>query len=105
MPTSPARPIRSQNQKHSKPALLNTFLNRGPLSQSSNEFDSFQCTSAVNMSPEVSPYDWWSLRDVFPRLGQIAYDYLSIPAISSECERILSETKLTLTTQRHRLKA
>ena len=57
------------------------------------------------MSPEVSPYDWWSLRDVFPRLGQIAYDYLSIPAISSECERILSETKLTLTTQRHRLKA
>jgi hypothetical protein len=94
-----------ENQKYSKPALLNTFLNRGPLSQSSDEFDLFQSTLAVNMSPEVSPYDWWSLRDTFPRLGLMAYDYLSIPAMSSECERIFSGAKLTLTTQRHRLKA
>jgi hAT family C-terminal dimerisation region len=50
------------------------------------------------MSPEVSPYDWWSLRDAFPRLGLMAYDYLSIPAMSSECERIFSGAKLTLTT-------
>ena len=52
----------------------------------------------------VDIYAWW--RDNagrFPRLSTIAFDLLSIPAMSSECERVFSRAKLTITTQRHSL--
>ncbi len=40
-----------------------------------------------------------------PRLTQMAYDFLTIPAMSSECQRLFSSAKLTVTPQRQRLKA
>ena len=38
-----------------------------------------------------------------PRMAQWAYDTLSIPAMSSECERLFSGAKLTITAQRKSL--
>src|SRR4051794_9466101 len=37
-------------------------------------------------------------------LRQMAYDHLSIPAMSAECERVFSDTKLTISPNRNRLK-
>jgi thiazole synthase ThiGH ThiG subunit len=37
------------------------------------------------------------------RMAQWAYDTLSIPAMSSECERLFSGAKLTITAQRKSL--
>jgi hypothetical protein len=36
-------------------------------------------------------------------MAQMAFDLLSIPAMSAECERVFSQTKLLITTQRRRL--
>jgi hypothetical protein len=39
------------------------------------------------------------------RLARMALDMVSIPAMSSDCERVFSQAKLMITGQRHRLKA
>jgi hypothetical protein len=36
-------------------------------------------------------------------MAQMAFDLLSIPAMSAECERVFSQTKLLITDQRNRL--
>ena len=38
------------------------------------------------------------------QLARMALDMASIPAMSSECERVFSQSKLLITRQRHRLK-
>ena len=38
------------------------------------------------------------------QLARMALDMASIPAMSSECERVFSQSKLLITGQRHRLK-
>lgn len=50
------------------------------------------------------PLEWWKgQRQRFPQLCQFAFDFLSIPASSSACERIFSRAKLTIASQRHSL--
>lgn len=50
--------------------------------------------------------DWWRLHaERFPRLSRMAVDILSVPASSSECERVFSLSKLVITSQRHRMTA
>lgn len=53
-----------------------------------------------------SPLTWWKERGerLYPLLAQIAYDLFSIPAMSSECERIFSLTKKVATDERYQLK-
>jgi hypothetical protein len=47
---------------------------------------------------------WWmGRRDRWPRLFRMAMDLLSIPSMSSENERVFSQAKLVVTSQRHRL--
>ena len=56
--------------------------------------------------PVADPLAWWIARkDEYPRLAKMALDYLTIPSTACECERCFSRTKLTIGTQRHRLKA
>lgn len=63
----------------------------------------------VEGDPELLPknanlYQWWSNQTHLSTVQQAAYDYLSIPAMSAECERVFSDTKRTITTERNRLK-
>jgi hypothetical protein len=47
---------------------------------------------------------WWlAHKERWPRLSRMALDLLSIPAMSSECERAFSQAKLVIGTQRHSL--
>jgi hypothetical protein len=48
-------------------------------------------------------YWWRDRRQTLPNMAQMAFDLLSIPAMSAECERVFSQTKLLITTQRSRL--
>lgn len=61
----------------------------------------------VNGKPiAIDPIAWWQGRRVeFPILSKMALDVLSIPAVSAECERVFSQGKLTMTSQRHRMSA
>ena len=60
-------------------------------------------------SPIVDTKDtlkWWlepTQQKTYPNLSKIAIDYLSIPAMSSEAERLFSSAKITLTDRRNRL--
>jgi len=47
---------------------------------------------------------WAGQENIYPLLARMAFDMLSIPATSSECERTFSSTKLLLTDQRSRIK-
>jgi hypothetical protein len=51
-----------------------------------------------------SPISWWSEnRGNFPSLYQYAFDTLSCPAISTECEQVFSGAKRTISSNRNRL--
>lgn len=44
---------------------------------------------------ERGVYEWWDARKMeFPSLSRMAFDLLSIPAMSAECERVFSRYSL-----------
>ena len=59
--------------------------------------------------PPISTYDalkWWqeeTQQKSFPNLSKMAIDYLFIPAMSTDAERLFSSCKITLTDRRNRL--
>ncbi len=59
----------------------------------------------VKAAKKLSLCDFWaSQENTYPSLARMAFDILSIPAMSSECERTFSSTKLLLTDRRARTK-
>ena len=53
---------------------------------------------------QLQPLSWWlEHQDEFPRLSVMAIDLLSIPGMSTECERAFSQVKLVVGLQRHSL--
>lgn len=54
--------------------------------------------------PTTDPIAFWKRQQQgLPMLSQMAFDVLSIPSMSAECERIFSRAKLTSGPQRHSL--
>ena len=47
---------------------------------------------------------WARYEAYYPSLARMAFDVLSIPAMSAECERVFSSAKLLLTDRRARMK-
>ncbi|KAF6782558.1 transposase-like protein [Colletotrichum sojae] len=55
--------------------------------------------------PTPDPVKWWmEHRETYPQLSQFALDVFAIPAMAADCERAFSSAKLTLTSQRLRMK-
>ena len=53
-----------------------------------------------------NPLDWWrGRRSQYPQLSKMAFDYLSIPAMSAAVERTFSSSKLMIPQSRNRLSA
>jgi hypothetical protein len=46
---------------------------------------------------------WWMENELYPQLRQLAFDTLSIPAMSAEIERIFSSAKKLLTPERNQM--
>ena len=50
------------------------------------------------------PLAWWIKHEAdYPTLVKMALDFFSIPAMSSECERVFSQSKKTITDERNRI--
>lgn len=59
---------------------------------------------SMPLLPVEDPLEWWRRHQTsLPKLAKMAFDILSIPATSCEVERVFSQSKLTISTQRHRL--
>jgi hypothetical protein len=53
----------------------------------------------------VDLYVFWARYEThYPSLARMAFNILSIPAMSAECERIFNSTKLLLTDRRAQIK-
>ena len=70
--------------------------------------DEYKLWSGINLTMiprDTNPYDYWGSQEaLMPRMAKFAFDILSIPAMSTECERVFSGAKLMITDQRNRLK-
>ena len=56
--------------------------------------------------PCTDPIAWWAEREKkYPRLSKMAFDILTIPAMSSEPERVFSRGGLVISSQRHSINA
>lgn len=59
----------------------------------------------LSPTPCKRPLEWWGERRTeFPQLSKMAFDLLSIPLMSAECERIFSVTKRFIPPDRNRLR-
>jgi hAT family C-terminal dimerisation region len=66
--------------------------------------DEYQAYISSPAVPTNDAIGWWrDHQTTYPKLSQMAFDLLSIPAMSAECERVFSLTKLTITSQRNRM--
>ena len=53
----------------------------------------------------INIYGWWKAHESqWPSLARMAFDMIAIPAISLECKRLFSSTKLLLSNRHMRMK-
>lgn len=60
----------------------------------------------TSLRPEkiFDPITWWRDHEsLYSTVAKMAFDLFSVPAMSAECERIFSQAKLVITTQRNSL--
>jgi hypothetical protein len=74
---------------------LRTYLDGETSDTIEDQFKYFITADPISL-PHDQLYDWWSEQEKLPNLRQMAYDLLSIPAMSAETERTFSDTKLTI---------
>jgi len=89
-----------------KRTLLEAFLHHDPISQLGDEFQQWIAAPAVAVTAQSSNLFRWHIdnQESFPTLHQMALDTLSIPAMSTECERVFSSTKKLINPMRSLLK-
>jgi hypothetical protein len=66
-----------------------------------DDYDSYLIAPPMKIS---NPITWWREHQTnYPKLAQMAFDLLSIPAMSAECERVFSQAKLVVNDMRNRM--
>ena len=93
--------------KRPQSGSLKNFLSLGQsLSEDNEVTDEYRayCQLPVLKSTPHNLISWWRDQESsFPLLSTLAYTVLSIPAMSAECERVFSSSKLLITPARNRL--
>jgi hAT family C-terminal dimerisation region len=72
---------------------------------SQDEYRDYTCMELYDIR-EVTALEWWSQdrqRKRWPRLSLMAFDILSVPAMSDEAERVFSEARRTISWDRSQL--
>ena len=72
-----------------------------------DEFEQYMKIKSVIIKPGelIDICGWWKAHESqWPSLARMAFDMIAIPAMSSECERLFSSTKLLLSDRRARMK-
>jgi len=68
-----------------------------------DELEEFLGSNTIEVD---DPILWWyQHRMDYPQLSRMAFDIFSIPAMSTEVERVFSSSGITITPRRNRLKA
>ena len=70
-----------------------------------NEIDEFQLYNLLPLSPpDTDPLEFWKVNESqYPRLANMARDYLAIPSTSVPSEQCFSTSKHLITDTRNRL--
>ena len=89
------------------PGSFKSFLTLDQTFQESSEIaDEYRgyCQLPLLKNKPESLIHWWRDQEsLFPVLTTLAYSVLSIPAMSAECERVFSSSKLTVTPNRSKM--
>ena len=96
--------LREEQQDEEDEDCLRTYLDGAVPDKIEDQFNYFT-TADPTPIPQNQLYNWWSEQDRLLHLRQMAYDLLSIPAISAETECIFSNTKLMISPNRTCLNA
>ena len=88
-----------QTAAENPPDILERFL-RKPTIQG-DQFEQFIYGQRTDYG-DLDLFNWWE-RSPYQHLRQLAFDSLSVPAMSSDVERIFSSAKKLLSRQRNRI--
>ncbi|GLB45148.1 putative hAT family C-terminal dimerisation region [Lyophyllum shimeji] len=103
----PVRPYpRSKASKTSKPTKVNIFDTLPAFAASRSQVHVDELADYLNTPIEQvkDVLKWWaSKRGIWPNLSRMALDYLSIPATSTDVERVFSRGRILLSHTRNRL--
>ena len=93
-------------ENHTKRKDISPYT--GPQNPESDEYERWKlCEPQLPFDDPFSrdPISYWrSMRERYPRLAQMAFDVLTIPASSADCERMFSELGDLLEPRRMRMK-
>ena len=99
-------PSTRPSSRENEPDIFEEFLALNEVEERGDEYQTYCQALPVQASdlPHGSPISWWSSHEgTYPNLAKWAYDLLSIPAMSAECERAFSSCGLLLEPRRNRL--
>ena len=75
------------------------------INNSTTDRDEYEEYIRMAPVPCEKPLEWWGARrEEYPRLSRLAFNLLSIPLMSAECERVFSAAKRFVTDERNKLR-
>jgi hypothetical protein len=98
------RPAAAEEDEQPEKDILDSYMDTLLPGKLTDQYDEYAKGNRLRNKPE-NVFKWWDSQTDYPDLRQMAFDYLSIPAMSSECERVFSGTKHTISDTRCRLGA
>jgi hypothetical protein len=98
-------PIQQARKRRQRLAATTASSMRGrKRAKLTSELDEFMARTNKADGDVEDPLEWWVRHaSDFPVLSKMAFDLFSCPAMSSECERVFSQTKKVITDERNRL--
>ena len=105
----PANPTVAITASKGPPKKLNRFQQWEKKNDIATTYDDeYERYIHSDVIPVLNSLDWWlepTQQLSYPNLSKMAIDFLTIPAMSAEPERVFSGAKLTMTDRRNRLSA
>lgn len=97
-------PRSNQSRFDSMLDLDNTDDKATPVNR--NPYDGYTSRKPVKKSESQNLLEWWMVHETSEgKVAKMAWDFLSIPSMSAECERTFSSAALTLSDQQNLMKA
>ena len=93
-----------ENEVDDTDDLENFIYHQGATSDIQDEYSRY-CNESILKKAPPHLLQYWNAQVInIPSLAQMALDFLSIPAMSAECERVFSGSKILISDRRNRLR-